>query len=105
MPKSVKIAYVQQSDNYEFGGSPSWWSENCRSAAENFEEMGYKVIPFTKYDLPKIKFSKDNIVKANIRVTREVLRLLGVKQPKNVDIPDELKKFAKRKEVNTRCCS
>lgn len=74
-----------------------WFSLACESAALGFKDMGYNVQRFTGPELGSLKLRKDIVVKASIQTTRRALDLLGVPQPANLDIPEELKGFTKRK--------
>jgi hypothetical protein len=74
-----------------------WFSENCRDATIGLRKLGYNVKGFLPTELETLDLSKRTIVKGSIRTVRRALTLLGVPQPKNLDIPNELKEFAQRK--------
>lgn len=93
-----KIAWVQQgSVPSKYYPDGQWYSGNCTEAADGLKELGYEVRGFMASDLNKIGLTKKTVVKATVGITRKALALVGAPQPRNIDIPKELEKFAGRK--------
>jgi len=104
--KKKKIAYVQsQTDHVDLKGF--WlWSMNCYQVAQGLKDLGYEVRGFIcekggRDDLPSLPISIHTPVKGNIYATRRAFELLGVPQPKNIDIPKSLMKYTNRKVWET----
>lgn len=82
--------------NSYFKSGKDWFSENCEEAAQGFRKLGYKVKGFLPEELENLPLSKSTIVKGSIRSTRRAFDIVGVPQPKNIDLPKELRKYAGR---------
>jgi hypothetical protein len=103
--KTKKIAYVQQTVSWS-GETRYFWSDNCMSVARGLERLGYEVRGFVcdkggRNELPSLPISIHTPVKGNIYATRCALDVLGVPQPKNIDIPKSLMKYTNRKVWET----
>lgn len=95
---SKKVAFVQlDSPPSNWYPKGNWYSSYCADAADGLQEMGYEVKGFMASDLPKLGLTKKTVVKATVGITRKALALVGAQQPRNIDIPKELEKFANRK--------
>ena len=92
-----KIAFVEQAEYKHPNGVRPWWSEHCAEVARGLQKLGFTVHGFTKDKLASCNISRETPVRGSIRTTRRALELIGVPQPKNVDIPVSLRKFAHRK--------
>lgn len=64
---------------------------------EQFLMQGYLVKYFHKTELESLPLTKKTVVRGGISTVRKALDILKCKQPKNIDIPDCIKKYAKRK--------
>jgi hypothetical protein len=64
-------------------------------------ELGYDVRKFKVSELDDLPFTKHTSVRGPIRTTRRALSIVGAPQPKNVDIPESLRKYAGRKVWET----
>jgi hypothetical protein len=101
-----KIVFVEQRLMQRWNGNgyvtrSEWFSDSCKEAAQGFRKMGYEVFGFLPEEFEDLKFkrklNKNTIVKGSIRTVRRALSLVGASQPKNIDIPESLMKFANRK--------
>lgn len=99
--KKPKIAIVQrQGPDGFYSTGTRFWSHGCDSAAVGFERMGYEVYGFNSLEenwTHKAGITKDTPVRGSIQSVRKALTYLGIPEPKNVDIPNELMEFAGRK--------
>jgi hypothetical protein len=125
MKNNDKIAYIQASDfvsveklinlehrlekNPKLYKNPSvqneildyCYSYSSRACVKDLLKLGYKVKLFLKSNLRHLPLTKDTFVKGTIDTMRNAWKLLGVPQPKNIDIPKSIRKFAKRKVWET----
>lgn len=102
--RKKKIAFVQQKMrdkwNNSYGNylkSRDWLSDTCQHVSEGLRELGYEIRGFLPEELEKIPLTKETVLRGSVGITRKALDILGVPQPKNVDIPPSLMKFANRK--------
>ena len=69
-----------------------WFSEFCREMAKYYTGLGYNVVPFKASEIESLVKNKELTIKtpfkATAGVTRKIFDLLGIPQPKNLDIPD-----------------
>lgn len=72
-------------------------NSNFDDALDGFSFRGFNVIPFESGQLYQLKNTKEDIVCAGIPFMHIIWKNLGVPKPKQIDIPDELLPFAKRK--------
>lgn len=96
-----KTAIIQRSGcNGFYNTGKTYWSESCDSAAKGFRKMGFELKSYNSQDrdwCSKVKVTKNTPVRGSVQSVRAALRYLGVPEPKNVDIPEELMEFAGRK--------
>lgn len=79
-----------------------WYSASCSAVAKGLKRSGFNVNPFfKKSDLNNLPLTKKTIVRGTVGITRHAFDLLGVKQPPNIDIPDDIKSFANREIWHT----
>jgi hypothetical protein len=86
MAKITKVLYEDHC-NYS--------SPGCRAVRTIARGRGLDVVKFS--DITKAPLAKRTIVKGQINNVRWALAALGCEQPENIDIPDALRNFAKRK--------
>ena len=95
------IAIVQKSGTNGFYSTGiAYWSDSCDSAAKGFKALGFQVKGYNSQEknwCKKVGVAKETPVRGSVQSVRAALRYLGVPEPKNVDIPNELMEFAGRK--------
>jgi len=98
MSTSEKKAFVQEwsGDRNRPWDEKCWFSQACSDAAKGLKALGYNVQGFDRPRLEKLPLRKSIPVKGTIGTVRKALDLLGVPQPRNVDIPESLAQFANR---------
>lgn len=72
-------------------------TSNTYSAWQGFWLLGCECEPFTWKQMDYLNLDRETIVHGSIRVARKAFQLLGVPEPAEVSIPDELQEFAGRK--------
>lgn len=93
-----KRAYVQGN---EFRGEFVFDSPSGKSAWIGLRSLGYEVKTFQTSKVHEMDLSKNDVVRGSARACRTVLAHLGIPQPKNVDIPESLRKYAGRELFET----
>lgn len=98
MSTPEKKAFVQQcqGDRDRPWDEKFWFSQACRDAAKGLKVLGYNVQGFDRESLSRLPLRKSTVVKGSIGTVRKALDLLGVPQPRNVDIPESLVQFTNR---------
>lgn len=99
--KASRTAIVQKSGTNGFYNTGiAYWSDSCDSAAKGFKALGFQVKGYNSQEknwCKKVGVAKETPVRGSVQSVRAALRYLGVPEPKNVDIPNELMEFAGRK--------
>lgn len=99
--KASRTAIVQKSGtNGFYNTGVTYWSDSCDSAAKGFKALGFQVKGYNSQEknwCKKVGVAKETPVRGSVQSVRAALRYLGVPEPKNVDIPNELMEFAGRK--------
>lgn len=98
----MKRAIIQKygNQNSSYGDGVNYWSASCDSAAKGFRGLGYEITPFDSQNPNWCALAgvcKSTPVRGSVQSVRAALRYLGAPEPKNVDIPRALKKYAGRK--------
>lgn len=96
MPINTRKAFVLSNG---FG----WFSDFCREMAKYYTGLGYTVVPFKANEIESLVKNKELTTetpfKATAGITRKILDLLGIPQPKNLDIPDFILDSAKLQDL------